>query len=74
MSRLTWDRTVEPISTEEVLRRERGQGKVNFACLADHEQDSQPYPVDPYYAEIANYTTKRRWRKDRRTKSVHGDT
>ena len=23
-------------------------GKYSFPCLADHEQDWQPYPVDPY--------------------------
>ena len=22
--------------------------KINFSCSADHEQDWQPYPVDPY--------------------------
>ena len=28
---------------------ERGrQGNINFPCSADHEQDWQPYPVDPY--------------------------
>ena len=29
-------------------RRERGQGNIHFPCLADHVQDWQPYPVDPY--------------------------
>ena len=28
--------------------RERGQGNIHFSCSADHEQDWQPYPVDPY--------------------------
>ena len=27
-----------------------GTGDVIFPCLADHEQNWQPYPVDPYYA------------------------
>ena len=31
-----------------ILRRERGQGNIYFLCSADHEQDWQPYPVDPY--------------------------
>ena len=30
--------------------RERGQGNIHFSCSADHEQDWQPYPVDPYSA------------------------
>ena len=47
MSRLTWDGIAEPVSREQILRRERGQGNIQFHCSADHEQDSQPYPVDP---------------------------
>ena len=35
------------VSRDQVLRRERGQGNIHFACSADHEQDWQPYPVDP---------------------------
>ena len=47
MSRLTRDRTAESVSRDQILRRERGQGKVHFSCSADHEQDCwQPYPVD----------------------------
>ena len=38
ISRLTRDGTAE-----------RGQGNIHFPCPADHEQDWQPYPVDPYY-------------------------
>ena len=34
------------------LRRERGQGNINFPCSADHEQDWQPYPVDPYSSHM----------------------
>ena len=37
---------------DQILRRERGQGNTNFPCLADHEQDWQPYPVDPYPAVL----------------------
>ena len=48
MSRLTRDWTAEPVSRDQILRRERGQGNINFPCSADHEQDWQPYPVDPY--------------------------
>ena len=50
MSKLTRDGTAEPVSRDRLLRRERGQGKVHFPCSADHEQDWQPYPVDPYSA------------------------
>ena len=32
------------------FRRARGQGNIRFLCSADHEQDWQPYPVDPYSA------------------------
>ena len=48
MSRLTRDGTAEPVSLDQILRRERGLGNINFPCSADHEQDWQPYPVDPY--------------------------
>ena len=48
MSRLTRDGAAEPVSRDQVLRRERRQGNIHFTCSADHEQDWQPYPVDPY--------------------------
>ena len=50
MSRLTRNGTAEPVSRDRILKRERGQGKKHFPCSADHEQDWQPYPVDPYSA------------------------
>ena len=50
MSRLTRDGTAESVSRDRILRRERGQGNIYFSCSADHEQDLQPYPVDPYSA------------------------
>ena len=46
MSRLTRDGIAEPVSRDQILRHERGQGNINFPCSADHEQDWQPYPVD----------------------------
>ena len=46
LSRLTRDRIAEPVSRDQIHRRERGQGKINFPCPADHVQDWQPYPVD----------------------------
>ena len=48
MSRLTRDGTTEPVSRDQILKRERGQGNTNFPCSADHEQDWQPYLVDLY--------------------------
>ena len=44
MSRLTRDGTAEPVSRDQIIRRERGQGNIKFPCSADHEQDWQPYP------------------------------
>ena len=61
MGRLTRDgATVEPVSRDQIFagRRERGQGNTNFPYSADHEQDWQPYPVDPYWTLLAsNYCT-----------------
>ena len=48
MSRLTRDGTAESVSRDQILRHERGQGNIHFPCSADHVQDWQPYPVDPY--------------------------
>ena len=50
MSRLTRDGTAAPVSRDHILRREGGQKNTNFPCSADHEQDWQPHPVDPYSA------------------------
>ena len=50
MSRLTRDGTAEPVSRDQILWHARGQGNIIFPCSADHEQDWQPYPVDPYSA------------------------
>ena len=56
MSRLTRDGTAEPVSRDQILRRERGQGNIHFPCSADHEQDWQPYPVDPYSCICDDHT------------------
>ena len=60
MSRLTRDGVAEPVSRDQILRRERGQGNIHFFCSADYEQDWQPYPVDPYscYMCDENHTYK----------------
>ena len=42
------DGTAESVSRDQILRRVRGTGEINFPYSADHEQqDWQPYPVDP---------------------------
>ena len=56
MSRLTREGTAEPVSRDQVLRRVRGQGNIHFNCSADHEQDRQPYSVDPYSAICDDHT------------------
>ena len=56
MSRLTRDGTAEPVSRDQILRHARGQGNVHFPSSADHEQDLQPYPVDPYSAICDDHT------------------
>ena len=56
MSRLTRDGTAEPVSLNQIVRHERGQGNFHFSCSADHEQDWQPYSVDPYPCYMCDYT------------------
>ena len=56
MSRLTQDWTAEPVSRDQILRHARGQGNTYFSCSVDHEQDWQPYPVDPYSAMCDDHT------------------
>ena len=56
MSRLARDGTAEIVSRDQILRRERGQGNINFPCSADHEQEWQPYPVAPYSAMCDDHT------------------
>ena len=46
MSKLKRDGAAEPVSRDQILRRERGQGNIHFPCSAAHEQDWPPYPVD----------------------------
>ena len=57
MSRLTRDGTAEPVSRDQILRHERAwTGKYSFSCSADHVQDWQPYPVDPYSCYMCDHT------------------
>ena len=43
MSRLTRDGTAEPLLRDQILRRECGQGNIDFPCSAGHVQEWQPY-------------------------------
>ena len=52
-------RTAEPVSRDQILRRERGQGDINFPGSADHEQDWQPYLVDLYSCYMCYYSIPR---------------
>ena len=56
MSKLTPDGRAEPVSRDQILRHARGQWNIHFPCSADHEQDWQPYPVDPYSAICDDHT------------------
>ena len=56
MSRLTRDGAAEPVSRGQILRHARGQGNISFPFSADHDQDWQPYPVDPYSAMCDDHT------------------
>ena len=56
MSRLTRDGTPEPVSRDQIFRHARGQGNIHFPGSADHEQEWQPYPVDPYSAICDDHT------------------
>ena len=55
MCRLMRDGTAEPVSRDQILRRKRGQGNTYFSYSADHEQDWQPYPVDPYFCYMCDH-------------------
>ena len=56
MSKLARDGTAEPVSRDQVIRHVRGQGNIHFPCSADHEQDLQPYSIDPYSAICDDHT------------------
>ena len=56
MGRLTRDGAAEPVSQDQILRHVRGQGNIQFPGSADHVQDWQTYPVDPYSAICDDHT------------------
>ena len=49
MARLTRDGAAEPVSRDQILGRERGQGNIASLCSSDHEQGWQSSPVDPCF-------------------------
>ena len=53
---VTRDGIAEPVSRDQILRRERGQRNINFPCSAHHVQDWQPYPVDPSSCFMCDHT------------------
>ena len=58
MSRLVRGGTAKPVSRDQILRHVRRRGNNHFPCSADHEQDWQPYPVDPYSATCDDHKRK----------------
>ena len=50
-------RAAEPVSRDQILRHERRQGNIHFSrSSADHVQDWQPHPVDPYSCYMCDHT------------------
>ena len=59
MSRLTLEGIAEPVSRDQILRRERGlTGQKSFppVQLTTSRIGNHIYPFDPYSAEIADHT------------------
>ena len=54
---MTRDGTAEPISRDQILRCECGQGNIDLPSSADHVQDGQPYPVDPHSCSMCDFTS-----------------
>ena len=55
MSRLPRGGTAEPVSPDQIHRRERGQGYNYFPCSADYVQDWQPYPVESHSCYMCDH-------------------
>ena len=60
ISRLPRDGTVECVSRDQLIGRERRQGINYFSCSADQEHDWQPYPVGPFSAIFNNHIVMNR--------------
>ena len=56
MSRLTRDGTAEPVSRDKFSGASGDRGILfYFPCSADHEQDWEPYPVDPFCCYMCDH-------------------
>ena len=56
MSRLTRDGTAERVSRDQILKHIGGRRNIHSPCSADHEQDWQPYLIDPFSAICDDHT------------------
>ena len=45
-------RDCRTVSRDQIIRRDQ----IPFPCSADHEQDKEPSPVDPYPCYMCDYT------------------
>ena len=54
--RLMRDRTAEAVLRDQILRREQGQGNINFPCSADNEQAGNRLIYTQLYKEWDGYT------------------
>ena len=55
--KVTWLECVwNRLSVHSICVDSTGTGEYYFPCSADHEQDWQPYPVDPYSAICDDHT------------------
>ena len=56
MSRQTWDGTANPSRETKFSGANGDKDMVSFPCSADHEQNWQPHPVDPYSCYICDHS------------------
>ena len=58
---MTRDGTAEPVSRDQILRRERGRENIDIFCSADPEPDWQPYPVGSISTVTDDHTYMYKW-------------
>ena len=56
MSRLTRDGMAESSRVTKFSGANRDRENIHFLCSVNHEQDWQPYPVDPHSTICNNHT------------------
>ena len=75
MSRLSRDGPAEPVSRDQILRRERVQGNIHFPCSADHEQDNKQPVSHPPGLPLSGWAEIRQWAYNTQIPLYkHGDT